>query len=466
MAPAQTFEILIAGEERFQEELHSCLNCPPYTLRRATHSAQLFAHVAAHMPFLILAQFDAPQLPPFPMLEELTASHEGLNVVMLAAEPTTDAVVKCLRLGARDFLQFPDAPEKLRAQLQSIVARLQLPHETAPNAAPNLTMGTCEKMQNVAKMIQRLSQRKWVTVLILGETGTGKEVVARTLHNASTTLSHEGNFVEVNCTAIPENLLEAELFGYEKGAFTDAKARKHGLFELAEGGSLFLDEIGDMSLKLQAKLLKAIEEKKFRRLGGIADIYVNTRIIAGTNLNLKNAVEDGFFRRDLYYRLNVINIELPPLRERGEDILLLAKNFLREYSRAYETPITGFTTEAKDILMQYPWPGNVRELKHAIERAVLLGEQDKIDATELRSVLGLKVPLTSSPLPLATKTLLPESIPRIEIPENGMSLKEGERRLIEEVLSLTKWNRTKASEILGISRPRLKRKIDEYRLGR
>jgi transcriptional regulator with PAS, ATPase and Fis domain len=214
-----------------------------------------------------------------------------------------------------------------------------------------------------------------------------------------------------------------------------------------------------MSLNLQAKLLKAIEEKRFRRLGGTVDLQVNTRIIAGTNANLKQAVEEGSFRRDLYYRLNVINISLPPLRERGEDVMLLAKNFLQQYSRAYEAPITEFTGAAKEILMKYPWPGNVRELKHAIERAVLLGEQGKIDADDLRSALGMNRPL-SAPMPDSPSS----RGPRIEIPAAGMSLKDGERRLIEEVLSLTKWNRTKASEILGISRPRLKRKIDEYQL--
>jgi two-component system response regulator AtoC len=314
-------------------------------------------------------------------------------------------------------------------------------------------------------MIGKLAKLKGVTVLILGETGTGKEVVARAIHNASTTFSHEGNFVEVNCTAIPANLLEAELFGYEKGAFTDAKARKPGLFELAEGGSLFLDEIGDMSLNLQGKLLKAIEEKKFRRLGGLADIKVNTRIITGTNANLKQAVAAGQFRQDLYYRLNVINIELPPLRNRGEDILLLAGFFLRQYCQTYEAAAE-FTDGARETLLHYPWPGNVRELKHVIERAVLLSENGEIGVADLRSALGLDRRTRTVPRPHLQLNQNGEEAASIyiDIPAEGMSLKDGEHRLIEEVLKLTKWNRTKAAEILGISRPRLKRKIDEYQI--
>lgn len=464
MVSEQTFEILIAGEDRFQAALRARLSLPPYTLRLAENSAQVRACVARTSPHLILAQFDAPGLPSYPLLTELTAESAGLNFIFLAAEPTTETIVKCLQLGARDFLKYPEDLDKLPERLAHILAQSEAPCAEDSTFGASFIVGTCEKMQNVAKMIKRLSRNKNVTVLILGETGTGKEVIARALHRATHMIASEDNFVELNCTAIPETLLEAELFGYERGAFTDAKTRKLGLFETAEGGSLFLDEIGDMSLNLQAKLLKAIEEKKFRRLGGTADIHVNTRIIAGTNADLKRAVEAGGFRRDLYYRLNVINIELPPLRERGSDILLLAKKFLRHYSRAYEMPVTAFTPEAESILLKYPWPGNVRELKHAIERAVLLGEQAQIEAAELCSVLGISCPLLALKPATSTPAAANDSSPRIEIPESGMSLKEGERRLIEEVLSLTRWNRTKASEILGISRPRLKRKIDEYRI--
>lgn len=464
MVSEQTFEILIAGEDRFQAALRARLNLPPYSLRLAENGAQVRACVARTPLHLVIAQFDAPDLPSFSLLTELTAEQAGLNCILFAAQPTTEAIVKCLQLGARDFLKYPEDLETLPARLAHILAQSEAPRAEDSTFGASFVVGTCEKMQNIAKMIKRLSRNKNVTVLILGETGTGKEVIARALHQATNMISSEGNFVELNCTAIPETLLEAELFGYEKGAFTDAKTRKLGLFETAEGGSLFLDEIGDMSLNLQAKLLKAIEEKRFRRLGGTMDIQVNTRIIAGTNADLKSAVDAGGFRRDLYYRLNVINIELPPLRERGSDILLLAEKFLRHYSNAYEMPLTPFTPEAENLLLKYPWPGNVRELKHAIERAVLLGEQEQIDAAELYSVLGINRPLLALKPAASAPASVTDSAPRIEIPESGMSLKEGERRLIEEVLSLTRWNRTKASEILGISRPRLKRKIDEYRI--
>lgn len=461
------FNILIAGDSDFQEDIRRQLFKLQSTLHSAASNQQIFDLIAQHPPQLIVIQFDAPALVPFQILDELAVRPGEPVIVMLAANPSTEAVVKCLKMGAREFLQYPEDLYKLPEIAARLSSRGASPerHDTPPGLEarhPGLDfiIGNCEKMVQVKKMVARMTKLKWVTVLILGETGTGKEVIARAIHDISTTLSHEGNFVEVNCTAIPENLLEAELFGYEKGAFTDAKNRKPGLLELAEGGSLFLDEIGDMSLNLQVKLLKAIEEKKFRRLGGTIDLQVNTRIIAGTNSDLKRAAADGRFRQDLYYRLNVMNIELPPLREREGDILLLAQHFLQQFSQAYETPITEFASGAKDLLSHYSWPGNVRELRHVVERAVLLAEQSRIEAADIRSALGI-----SQPVPVAAAPP-PRSDHRIEIPipVEGMSLKEGEKRLIEEVLKLTKWNRSKAAEILGVSRPRLRRKIDEYHI--
>ncbi len=313
-------------------------------------------------------------------------------------------------------------------------------------------------MQNVIALIKKVVERRWVTVLIRGETGTGKEVAARAIHYGSVAGSKLGSFVEVNCTAIPENLLEAELFGHEKGAFTDAKFSKKGLFEMAEGGTLFLDEIGDMSMLLQAKLLKAIEEKRFRRLGATASIEVKTRIMAGTNADLENRVHAGGFRRDLYYRLNVINILLPPLRQRGDDVLILARHFLAKYAAEYDTTPRKLSPGAEAVLMGYDWPGNVRELQHTIERAVVMGEDAEIDAQEIYQALGVEVrPQFAKPDSKSWNRL-------IEIPPEGLSLKEGESHLIQEVLRLTKGNKSRASQILGISRPRLGRKLEEYQI--
>ncbi len=293
----QMFEILIVGDDPFQEGIKPLFDKTPHHFKTAPAPANTAELLAQQKPDLILMQFDAIGLTPFQLLDELSARNGNIPIFMLANDPPTEAIVKCMQLGVQDFFKYPDDLGKLPEAIQQICTRrLQqpldpgAPDEPAPGSGVDMIIGHCPAMQQIKKTIARLSKLKWVTVLILGETGTGKEVVARAIHNSSTTLSHTGNWVEVNCTAIPENLLEAELFGHEKGAFTDAKTRKPGLFELAEGGSLFLDEIGDLSLTLQAKLLKAIEEKKFRRLGGIVDIKVNTRIIAGTNISLSKAI--------------------------------------------------------------------------------------------------------------------------------------------------------------------------------
>ncbi len=464
MALDQPLEIVIAGESRFQQRLAQVLPAGSFACRKTAGAAEMIDLLAERPAHVVLLQFDAPEADPLQVLARLQQEQEDLAVIMLAHDPPTEAVVRCLKHGVRDFLKFPEDLSRLPELIHEICqgAGPQTEPAATDAGAPGRDglLGACPQMQQIRKRIQRLSRVKWVTVLILGETGTGKEVVARAIHNASTVLSHEGNFIEVNCTALPANLLEAELFGYERGAFTDAKTRKQGLFELAEGGTLFLDEIGDMSLLLQAKLLKAIEEKRFRRLGGTVDVQVNTRIIAGTNADLRRAVAAGQFRQDLFYRLNVVTLELPPLRERGADILLLARHFLRQFRLSYEIAVTGFSPEAEDYLLGYPWPGNVRELKHAVERAVLLGEAGEITLADLRSALGLTPPTQ----PVSPQAYLPTTNP-LSIPTDGLSLKEGERRLIEEILKLTKWNRTKAAEILGISRPRLKRKMEEYRLG-
>jgi DNA-binding NtrC family response regulator len=400
---------------------------------------------------------------------------------MVAETPTIDAVVKCMQLGARDFLQLPKENSKLHDLVKKKYAQWQQSRKGADFQAQQHErfsvrgiIGDSPQMQQVIQLIQKIVSRRWVTVLIRGETGTGKEVVARAIHYGSTDTALNGvstdkenrgasaPFVEVNCTAIPENLLEAELFGYEKGAFTDAKFSKKGLFELAEGGTLFLDEIGDMSLTLQAKLLKAIEEKRFRRLGGTHSIEVKTRIMAGTHAELEKGISEGRFRRDLYYRLNVINIHLPPLRDRGTDIFQLARHFLEAYASEYDTVARKFSSSAEEALANYDWPGNVRELQHVVERAALLCDNQMIDLKEIYEALGLE-PRPQAARAAAAET--PSGFSRvIEIPPEGLSLKEGECKLIAEILRLTKWNKTRASQILGISRPRLARKIEEYNI--
>lgn len=315
-------------------------------------------------------------------------------------------------------------------------------------------------MLELIEKAKRIAQNPNITVLIRGESGTGKELVARLIHYHSPT--NAGPFVEINCSAIPETLLEAELFGHEKGAFTDAKIRKRGLFELADGGTVFLDEIGNMSLKLQSKLLRVIEEKRFLRLGGIEEIEVLVRVIAATNINLEKALDEATFREDLYYRLNVISLELPPLRERGDDIILLADHFARRFASEYNREIRGLSPVTKKMLKEYHWPGNVRELKNTIERAVFMGSGDVIGPEHLEITRRVREPLASasrSPLAISSAGEI-----EIDIPSGGIPLEAVERKLIQSALENCRWNVSRAAKLLSLSRDTLRYRIKKYGL--
>jgi two-component system response regulator AtoC len=316
------------------------------------------------------------------------------------------------------------------------------------------------KMREVIEKSEKIAQNPNITVLIRGASGTGKELIARLIHTRGPT--NAGPFVEINCSAIPDTLLEAELFGHEKGAFTDAKIRKKGLFELADGGTVFLDEIGTMSMKLQSKLLRVIEEKRFMRLGGTEEIEVSVRMIAATNVDLERALTDGTFREDLYYRLNVISIELPLLREREDDILLLAEFFARRFAREYNREVTELSSETKKMLMDYTWPGNVRELKNTIERAVFLGTSDVIEPEHLEITRRFREPLataSASPVELGAGGEV-----TITIPPGGIALEAVERKLIESALHHCRWNVSQAAKILALSRDTLRYRIKKYGL--
>jgi len=315
-------------------------------------------------------------------------------------------------------------------------------------------VGNSPAIRQVTDLMERVIQSKDVSVLIGGETGTGKEILARAIHDNSST----GNelFVEVNCAAIPEHLLESELFGYEKGAYTGAERTKPGLFELANGGTLLLDEIGYMSMGLQAKLLKAIEEKTFRRLGGEQEIQVRMRIIASTNVDLEMAIHESKFREDLYYRLNEIQIVLPPLREREEDVILLAEHFLDEFAQQYSLGKRTLSETSKQLLREYHWPGNVRELRNAIKRAMIMHDAETLTP----DMIPVSIRSTNSlaKQPWNSRQLV------IDIPEDGITFDQVEKQVIAHTLKMTDWNKNKTARMLEISRPRLLRKIEKYDL--
>jgi len=305
-------------------------------------------------------------------------------------------------------------------------------------------------MREVMNFVRRVSASEATTILLEGENGTGKDLIAKTLHYQSTRQAEP--FIAINCAAIPETLLESELFGYEKGAFTDARAQKRGIFELADRGTLFLDEIGEIPLMLQAKLLRVLEEQSFRRLGGLKDIQLDLRVIAATNKNLREAVKEGAFRQDLYFRLNVIQILIPPLRDRTEDIVPLTKFFIDHYNRKFKRQIEGISDGAAKLLLAHDWPGNVRELRNAIERAMILEESGYITAASLPIAISR---------PDGTMAAVPATV---GISTDGLSLEDNERSLLVRALEKTDGNQTQAARLLRITRDTLRYKMKKFSL--
>ncbi|MFN7992907.1 MAG: sigma 54-interacting transcriptional regulator [Bryobacteraceae bacterium] len=335
-------------------------------------------------------------------------------------------------------------------QVEGVVATIK---DVTEEAAPQKREVVAESaaMREVMNFVRRVAASEATTILLEGENGTGKDLIAKTLHYQS--LRQAEPFIAINCAAIPETLLESELFGYEKGAFTDARAQKRGIFELADKGTLFLDEIGEIPLMLQAKLLRVLEEQSFRRLGGLKDIQLDLRMIAATNKNLREAVKEGAFRQDLYFRLNVIQIVIPPLRERPEDILPMAKFFIEHYNRKFRRAIEGVSATAEELMLAHDWPGNVRELRNAIERAMILEESALI--------LPSSLPISIS-RPDGSGGGVPT--PRTEIPTEGLSLEDNERMLLARALEKTDGNQTQAARLLRITRDTLRYKMKKFNL--
>ena len=338
---------------------------------------------------IALLDVNLPDINGLDVLKSLKKIQPDLLVIMITGFASVEAAVNAIKLGAYDYIKKPfkaDAIKlitKLALETQSLkktVKKLKEQQTGGPNALDKI-LGISQPIKHVKDQITEFTKYDSETVLITGESGSGKQLVATALHYLSPRKSKD--FVEINCAAIPETLLESELFGYEKGAFTDARTKKHGLLEKANGGTLFLDEIGEMSMPLQAKLLRLIEDKKFRPLGSTSDIEINIRIIAATNKNLDKAIKNNEFRKDLYYRLNVLRIEVPSLRERKEDILMLAQYFLDFFNNKFHKQIMNFSEDAKKILLNHEWPGNVRELKNIIERTCILQKTPVIKVTDL-----------------------------------------------------------------------------------
>jgi DNA-binding NtrC family response regulator len=445
------FTILIVDDERtLARSIKLFLAEQGYETEVAENADKALELLDRLRPDLVFLDVCLPGISGIELLKRIKEFDANVAVIIMTAYGSIEGAVEAVKLGAFDYIKKPvDLDElKLMADRACETSRLRQElsyyrqRETRGLPIKGI-IGKCEAIREIIARVQQIAALEDTPpILITGETGTGKGLVARALHSQSRRASRP--FIEVNCTALPGTLMEAELFGYERGAFTDAKESKMGLFEAAEGGFLFLDEVGDIELSLQGKLLRAIEEGMVRRVGGLRDRRVDVNIVAATHRDLESEVTAGRFRKDLYYRLAVITIDLPPLRERGEDILILATYFLDKFNAKYGKVVRGFDDRAAHILLEYPWPGNVRELSHVIERGVLWSQGERLAEEQLA--------LATSPQAIPSSPQSPAGLVQGPLPPEGIDLAAWERSLIEQALKESGGNQTKAAKRLGLSR--------------
>jgi len=435
--------------------------------------------VAQHeSPDLVLLDVRMPDMSGLEVLDQLKKSGDARAVIMITADPQLDDVKAALKLGAYDFIGKPLDFEELHVTIKNALETTRLRTEVQSlrgevhrRTGYHNVVGVSAKMTELLNFVRKVAASEATTILIQGESGTGKDLIAMAIHYESARA--EKAFVAINCSAIPETLMEAELFGHEKGAFTDAKQMKKGLFETANGGTLFLDEIGELSPLLQAKLLRVLEDQVIRRIGGVRDMQVDVRVVAASNRDLEKAVREGHFRQDLYYRLAIIAIFIPPLRERTEDILPLVEFFIDWYNRKFKKSVKGISQETRRLLMAHNWPGNVRELKNSIERAMILEDESILRPVYLPFAVGnaarsglTAFEASSAPGADGAGKQLPNGrvLPRLYIPEEGTSLEEVERAMVELAMRQANGNQTHAARLLDISRDALRYKLKKFEL--
>ena len=422
-------------------------------------------------PDVVFADVRLPGMSGIDLLRRIREFDPAIPVIIMTAYGTIEGAVEAVKLGAFDYMKKPVDLEELklladRARETALLKQeLSYYRRRAANEAQFAgILGNSAALREVMDQVRQVAALdETPPVLITGETGTGKGLVARTLHSSGPRAGQP--FIEVNCTALPANLMEAELFGYERGAFTDAKESKIGLFEAAEGGFLFLDEVGDIEPSLQGKLLRAIEERTVRRVGGIRDRRIDVRILAATNRDLDREVQRSHFRSDLYFRLAVILLHLPPLRERGEDALLLAEHFLTRFSAKYGKDVRRIDRGAQEVLLAYPWPGNVRELSHVIERAVLWSRDSTLSVEHLSLTTPMRVESDGDRSPERTEAAVragENSGGFTDLPTRGGDLSQWERSMIERAMREAGGNQTKAAQRLGITRDTLRYRLKKF----
>ncbi|MFN2413041.1 MAG: sigma-54-dependent transcriptional regulator [Pyrinomonadaceae bacterium] len=436
--------ILIVDDEKSQREiLEMILSGEGYDVTTASSGEAAMKFVESRRFDLVLTDLKMTGMTGLDLLKELTSFDKSIIVILLTAHGSVDSAVDALRLGAFDYLQKPYDKDKLLETISRALNKLTALDTEIVSVSP--------EMDKVKKLILKIAKSN-STVLIRGESGTGKELIARSIHKNS--LRANEVFQAVNCAAINENLLESELFGHEKGSFTGAVGEKKGLFEVANEGSLFLDEIGELDIALQAKLLRALQEKEIRRVGGIKEIEVDVRVVAATNRDLLKMAEEQRFREDLFYRLNVLSIEIPPLRERRTDIPVLVDYFLKKHTRGTDRKIT-LTADARKLLLDYSYPGNVRQLESALERAILLCENDTVTIDDLPSEMTI-----------SKATAATAGGEQFTLPSDGVNFEDVERSLIMQAMERTDNNITKSAKLLGLTFRTLQYRLEKFGIKR
>jgi len=450
--------LIVDDDEIMRDTLSDVLKKKGYDVSVASSGNEALSAIRKNIVDLVVLDMRLPDLDGIEVLKRVKEFDTEILVIMMTAYSDVQTAVSAMKSGAYHYINKPFELEELKLLIEKGLETKSLINEVRRLRRQQKgdyqdihIQGTSPQIQSVKELIAMISKTQKTSVLIQGESGTGKELAANAVHYSSK--RSQRPLMKINCSAIPDSLLESELFGYEKGAFTDAKATKKGLFELADGGTVFLDEIGDMKPFLQSKILRFLETQSFMRVGGEREIKVDVRIIAATNKNLETLVSEGIFRKDLYYRLKVVVIEMPPLRERPEDILLLCNLFVEENNREHGKNVKGFASEAKQFMTQYHWPGNVRELRNVVERAMILSEHDLIDQEQLPFELRSNERpdwVSANPNP-------------VEFTED-MSLDAVEKIHISHVLKKLEWNKSRAAKVLGVSRATLREKIRRYSL--
>ncbi len=453
-----SYKILVIDDEKLiRWTLEQHLAKDGYEVITADSAEKGFQLITDEAPDLVLLDNRLPEMSGLELLEKLNPAERGVMVIMITAYGLVETAVKAMKLGAYDYISKPFNLEEISFVIRKALEAGSLRRQVKQlRGRVDSIVGETEQMKRVEDLIIKIARSEATTVLIQGESGTGKELVAKAIHHASSRADKP--FLAINCAALPITLLESELMGHEKGAFTDAKTAKKGLLELADGGTMFLDEIGDMDMNMQAKLLRVLEERSFRRVGGVRDIKVDVRIISATNQDLQAAMNEGAFRKDLFYRLQVVPILLPPLRERGGDILLLARHFMEQFSRECHRKAVGISPEAEQVMLSHSWPGNVRELKNVIERAMIFD----IEGDLLPEHLPLELMEAQQAPVLRSGGQF--TLDCITIPEEGISIEDVEHALVKKALETAEGNQTRAAQLLRMPRDAFRRRMKRYGL--